>query len=127
MSPQLQSTTFFQGSSNVEITGSNFYEVGGNATIIRFSDGQFTDVQRNLICDYIANIRVTVLPEINNNLGNLGQHVLTQSIISLPRAEAVFNDYQTKKKSGPCFEGTRVALLREMADWATDPDESRMY
>ncbi|KIL62309.1 hypothetical protein M378DRAFT_795001 [Amanita muscaria Koide BX008] len=54
-------------------------------------------------------------------------HVQTQSIISLPRAEAVFNDYQTKKKSGPCFEGTRVALLREMADWATGPDESRMY
>ncbi|KIL61551.1 hypothetical protein M378DRAFT_52585, partial [Amanita muscaria Koide BX008] len=48
-------------------------------------------------------------------------------IISLPRAEAVFNDYQNKKKSGACFEGTRVALLREMADWATDPDESRMY
>ncbi|KIL56303.1 hypothetical protein M378DRAFT_17213 [Amanita muscaria Koide BX008] len=125
MSPQLQSTSFFQGSSNVEITGSNFYEVRGNATIIRFGDGQFTDVQRNLICDYIANL--TVLPDINNNLGNLEQHVLTQSIISLPRAEAVFNDYQNKKKIGPCFEGTRVALLREMADWATDPDESRMY
>ncbi|KIL55574.1 hypothetical protein M378DRAFT_173534, partial [Amanita muscaria Koide BX008] len=39
-------------------------------------------------------------------------HVQTQLIILLPRAEAVFNDYQTKKKSGPCFEGTRVALLR---------------
>ncbi|KIL54495.1 hypothetical protein M378DRAFT_49415, partial [Amanita muscaria Koide BX008] len=45
----------------------------------------------------------------------------------LPRAEAVFNDYQTKKKSGPCFEGTRVALLREMANWVVDQDESRMY
>ncbi|KIL58996.1 hypothetical protein M378DRAFT_283149 [Amanita muscaria Koide BX008] len=88
-------------------------------------DGQFSDVQRNLICDYVANL--TVLPDINNNLGNLEQHVLTQSIISLPRAEAVFNDYQNKKKIGPCFEGTRVALLREMADWAIGPDESRMY
>ncbi|KAM6501726.1 hypothetical protein JOM56_001703 [Amanita muscaria] len=47
--------------------------------------------------------------------------------MNLPRAEAVFDDYQTKKKSGPCFEGTRVALLREMAEWVTDPDESRMY
>ncbi|KIL56707.1 hypothetical protein M378DRAFT_172468 [Amanita muscaria Koide BX008] len=119
------STTYFQGSSNVEIIDSNFYEVRGNATIIQFGDGQFTDIQRNLICDYIANL--AVLPDINNNLGNLEQHVLTQSIISLPRSEAVFNDYQTKKKSGPCFEGTRVALLREMADWATGPDESRMY
>ncbi|KIL58649.1 hypothetical protein M378DRAFT_53600, partial [Amanita muscaria Koide BX008] len=45
----------------------------------------------------------------------------------LPRAEAVFDDYQTKKKSGPCFEGTRVALLREMAEWVTGLDESRMY
>ncbi|KIL57970.1 hypothetical protein M378DRAFT_47351, partial [Amanita muscaria Koide BX008] len=45
----------------------------------------------------------------------------------LPRAEAVFNDYQTKKKSGPCFDGTRVALLREMASWVTSQDESRMY
>ncbi|KIL57251.1 hypothetical protein M378DRAFT_47050, partial [Amanita muscaria Koide BX008] len=45
----------------------------------------------------------------------------------LPRAETVFNDYQTKKKSGPCFEGTRVALLREMANWVTGRDESRMY
>ncbi|KIL62922.1 hypothetical protein M378DRAFT_40908, partial [Amanita muscaria Koide BX008] len=26
-----------------------------------------------------------------------------------------------------CFEGTRVALLREMANWATGADESRMY
>ncbi|KIL55299.1 hypothetical protein M378DRAFT_48519, partial [Amanita muscaria Koide BX008] len=51
----------------------------------------------------------------------------TQSIINLPRAEAVFDDYQTKKKSGPCFEGTRVALLREMAKWVTGLDESRMY
>ncbi|KAM6503402.1 WD40-repeat-containing domain protein [Amanita muscaria] len=85
-------------------------------------DGRFTDVQRNLICDHIANL--TVLPHINDNLN---KHILTQSIISLPRAEAVFNDYQTKKKSGPCFEGTRVALLREMADWATGTDESRMY
>ncbi|KIL54630.1 hypothetical protein M378DRAFT_92165, partial [Amanita muscaria Koide BX008] len=45
----------------------------------------------------------------------------------LPRAKAVFNDYQTKKNSGPCFGGTRVALLREMAHWVTSPDRSRMY
>ncbi|KIL64920.1 hypothetical protein M378DRAFT_77648, partial [Amanita muscaria Koide BX008] len=45
----------------------------------------------------------------------------------LPRAEAVFNDYQNKKKSGPCLDGTRVALLREMANWVIGPEESRMY
>ncbi|KIL56412.1 hypothetical protein M378DRAFT_89368, partial [Amanita muscaria Koide BX008] len=54
-------------------------------------------------------------------------HPQIQSIRDLPRAEAVFDDYQTKKKSGPCFEGTRVALLREMAEWVTGLDESRMY
>ena len=48
-------------------------------------------------------------------------------IILLPRAEAVFNDYQNNKKSGPCFEGTRVALLREMVNWVISQDESRMY
>ncbi|KIL55588.1 hypothetical protein M378DRAFT_173515, partial [Amanita muscaria Koide BX008] len=74
------------------------------------------------ICDYIANL--AILPDINDNLK---RRFLTQSIINLPRAEAVFDDYQTKKKSGPCFEGTRVALLREMAEWVTGLDESRMY
>ncbi|KIL56063.1 hypothetical protein M378DRAFT_17418 [Amanita muscaria Koide BX008] len=116
------SMSFFQGSSNVKNINPIFNEVHGDATFIRFGDGQFTDIQRNLICDYIANL--TVLPHINDKLN---KHVLTQSIISLPRAEAVFNDYQTKKKIGACFEGTRVALLREMADWATGSDESRMY
>ncbi|KIL56096.1 hypothetical protein M378DRAFT_89875, partial [Amanita muscaria Koide BX008] len=48
-------------------------------------------------------------------------------IIDLPRAEAEFNHYRVEKKSGPCFKGTRVALLREMADWITGPDGSRMY
>ncbi|KIL62673.1 hypothetical protein M378DRAFT_752536 [Amanita muscaria Koide BX008] len=85
-------------------------------------DGQFTEIQRNLICDYIA--KLAVLPDINVHLR---KHVLTQSIISLPRAKALFDDYQNKKKSGPCFKGTREALLREMADWATGPGESRTY
>ncbi|KIL55890.1 hypothetical protein M378DRAFT_1040470 [Amanita muscaria Koide BX008] len=58
---------------------------------------------------------------------NLKKHTLTQLIILLPRAEAVFDDYQNKKKSGPCFEGTRVSLLREMANWVTGSDGSRMY
>ncbi|KIL57658.1 hypothetical protein M378DRAFT_375456 [Amanita muscaria Koide BX008] len=55
------------------------------------------------------------------------KHGLTQSIIALPRANPVFNDCQNKKKSGPCFKGTRVALLREMADCVTGSSESRMY
>ncbi|KAM6493378.1 hypothetical protein JOM56_011512 [Amanita muscaria] len=47
----------------------------------------------------------------------------------LPRAQASLKDYETRKKSGPCFPGTREALLREMMDWATEPgeSESRMY
>ncbi|KIL62300.1 hypothetical protein M378DRAFT_12897 [Amanita muscaria Koide BX008] len=111
--------TMFEGSSNLQISNTNINAIGDNATIIRFGE---THVQLRWLIHEFANL--TVLPDINNILE---KHVLTQSIISLPRAEAVFNDYQTKKKSGPCFEGTRVALLREMADWVTVPDESRMY
>ncbi|KAM6496491.1 hypothetical protein JOM56_009197 [Amanita muscaria] len=116
------SITLFQGSSNFRISNTNITAIGGDATIIRFGDGQFTAVQRDLICDHIATL--AALPDIHDDLK---EHVLIQLIINLPRAEAVFNDYQTKKKSGPCFEGTRVALLREMANWVTGRDESRMY
>ncbi|KIL55303.1 hypothetical protein M378DRAFT_173720 [Amanita muscaria Koide BX008] len=116
------SITMFQGSSNFQMSNTNITAIGGNATIIRFGDGQFTDVQRNMICDYIATL--AALPGIHDSLK---KHILTQLIILLPRAEAVFNDYQNKKKSGPCFEGTRVALLREMANWVTGQGESRMY
>ncbi|KIL62287.1 hypothetical protein M378DRAFT_51075, partial [Amanita muscaria Koide BX008] len=45
----------------------------------------------------------------------------------LPRAQASHKDYETKKKSAPCFPGTRQALLREMTDWMTNSGESRMY
>ncbi|KIL59903.1 hypothetical protein M378DRAFT_168659, partial [Amanita muscaria Koide BX008] len=120
---ETRSVTLFQGSSNLQISNTKFTTIGGDATIIQFGDGQFTEVQRNLICDYIATL--AALPDMNNNLKKW--HVLTQFIILLPRAEAVFNDYQTKKKSGPCFDGTRVALLREMTNWVTCQDESRMY
>ncbi|KIL66507.1 hypothetical protein M378DRAFT_160981 [Amanita muscaria Koide BX008] len=121
-SRQAPSMSILQGSSDFTINNADFNQIYGNATIIRFGDGQFTEDQRNLICDFIANH--ASFPDINHNLN---RHFLTQSIINLPRAEAVFDDYQTKKKSEPCFEGTRVALLREMADWATGSDESRMY
>ena len=60
-----------------------------------------------------------------------GFHDQIQSIVNsrLPRAQASLKDYETRKKSGPCFPGTREALLGEMMDWAraTKPDESRMY
>ncbi|KIL55054.1 hypothetical protein M378DRAFT_658439 [Amanita muscaria Koide BX008] len=102
--------------------GTNSTVNNNTLTIIRSGDGQFTESQRNLVCDFIANH--ANLPDINHNLN---RKFLTQSIRDLPRAEAVFDDYQTKKKSGPCFEGTRVALLREMAEWVTGLDESRMY
>ncbi|KIL66234.1 hypothetical protein M378DRAFT_408500 [Amanita muscaria Koide BX008] len=86
-----------------------------NAAVMHGLDGQFTDVGRNLICDYIAN--PTVLPDIKNKPR---RHVLTQLTMILPRAEA------DQRTSEPCFEGTRVALLREMAHWVTSPDGSRM-
>ncbi|KIL56624.1 hypothetical protein M378DRAFT_16943 [Amanita muscaria Koide BX008] len=116
------SMTLFQRASNFQISDTNITAIGGDATIIRFGDGQFTEVQRDLICDHIAIL--AALPDIHDDLK---EHVLIQLIINLPRAEAVFNDYQNKKKSGPCFDGTRVALLREMASWVTGQDESRMY
>ncbi|KIL60879.1 hypothetical protein M378DRAFT_902713 [Amanita muscaria Koide BX008] len=60
------SITMFQGSSNFQMSNTNITAIGGNATIIRFGDGQFTEVQRNLICDYIATL--AALPHINDNL-----------------------------------------------------------
>ncbi|KIL62294.1 hypothetical protein M378DRAFT_165827, partial [Amanita muscaria Koide BX008] len=111
-SEEVPSITLSQGSSNFQISETN-------ATVILNGDGQFTKIQRNLICDCIAN-----LPDINNILK---VHVLTQSITDLPCAKAAFKDYQNKKKSGSCFKGTRTALLREMADCVTGSSESRMY
>ncbi|KIL60934.1 hypothetical protein M378DRAFT_903934, partial [Amanita muscaria Koide BX008] len=119
---ETRSITLFQELSNLQISNTKFTTIGGDATIFQFGDGQFTEAHRNLICDHIATL--AALPDIKDNLK---KHALTHLIILLPRAEAVFDDYQTKKKSGPCFDGTRVALLREMASWVTSQDESRMY
>ncbi|KIL56376.1 hypothetical protein M378DRAFT_89420, partial [Amanita muscaria Koide BX008] len=47
--------------------------------------------------------------------------------VSCPRAQASRKDYETKNESGPCFPGTREALLREMMDWMTEPGGSKMY
>ncbi|KIL55954.1 hypothetical protein M378DRAFT_550512 [Amanita muscaria Koide BX008] len=117
---ETRSVTLFQGSSNLQISNTKFTAIGGDATIFQFGD--FTEAHRDLICDHIATL--PALPDIKDNMK---KHALTQLIILLPRAEAVFNDYQTKKKSGPCFDGTRAALLREMESWVTGQDESRMY
>ncbi|KIL57250.1 hypothetical protein M378DRAFT_399061 [Amanita muscaria Koide BX008] len=43
------SITLFQGSSNFRISNTNITAIGGDATIIRFGDGQFTAVQRDLV------------------------------------------------------------------------------
>ncbi|KIL56963.1 hypothetical protein M378DRAFT_423551 [Amanita muscaria Koide BX008] len=127
--PSASNQIFPTPGAGVHFESANFMGGGhafGNHSVINNTfmsgDGQFTEIERNLICDHIE--KLAVLPDITVHLK---KNALTHSIISLPRAEAVFNDYQNKKKSGACFEGTRVALLREMADWATDPDESKMY
>ncbi|KAM6501876.1 hypothetical protein JOM56_001853 [Amanita muscaria] len=102
--PPRQPRNRFQGqgnSSNLQISIRNLPQL----VAIQFGDGQFTEAHRNL------------QPSPRSQI--LKKHALTNLIILLPRAEAVFNDYQTKKKSGPCFEGTRVELLREMANWVT--------
>ncbi|KIL62921.1 hypothetical protein M378DRAFT_739778 [Amanita muscaria Koide BX008] len=46
---ETRSITFFQEASNVQMSNTHITAIGGNATIIRFGDGQFTDVQRNLV------------------------------------------------------------------------------
>ncbi|KIL57007.1 hypothetical protein M378DRAFT_422540 [Amanita muscaria Koide BX008] len=114
-SEEISSITLSRGSSKFQISETN-------ATIIRTGDGQLPKIQRNLARDYITNINM--LRNINYNSKKL---VLTQSVTTLPRAKAEFNDYQNKKWSGPCFKDTRVALLREMADCVIGSSESRMY
>ncbi|KIL62302.1 hypothetical protein M378DRAFT_794869 [Amanita muscaria Koide BX008] len=42
--------TMFEASSNFQISNTNINAIGGNATIIRFGDGEFTEIQRNLVC-----------------------------------------------------------------------------
>ncbi|KIL65235.1 hypothetical protein M378DRAFT_10880 [Amanita muscaria Koide BX008] len=64
-----------------------------------------------------------VLPDIPEELE---RHFLIQSIKDLPRAEAAHNDYQSQKKSGPCLEGTREALLAELGGWIIDRNK-RIY
>ncbi|KAM6499186.1 hypothetical protein JOM56_004694 [Amanita muscaria] len=61
------------------------------------------------------------------NTRNFDEAKMIRLIMNLPRAQASHKDYETKNKGGPCFPGTREALLREMMDWMTDPDESKMY
>ncbi|KIL62758.1 hypothetical protein M378DRAFT_750334 [Amanita muscaria Koide BX008] len=46
---EVPSMSFFQGSSNVKNINPIFNQIHGDATFIRFGDGQFTDVQRNLV------------------------------------------------------------------------------
>ncbi|KIL62297.1 hypothetical protein M378DRAFT_794794 [Amanita muscaria Koide BX008] len=115
MSEEDPSITLSQGSSKFQISETN-------ATIIRNGDWPLPKIQRDLAWDYITN--VSMLRNINYNSKKL---VLTQSITTLPRAEAQFNDYQNKKWSGPCFKDTRVALLREMADCVIGSSGTRMY
>ncbi|KIL55852.1 hypothetical protein M378DRAFT_560946 [Amanita muscaria Koide BX008] len=61
---------------------------------------------------------------VNNygpNANELKEH---QLITTLPRAEA---GRKVHEESGPCFPGTREAILQTMKEWATNSKESRMY
>ncbi|KIL57161.1 hypothetical protein M378DRAFT_400427 [Amanita muscaria Koide BX008] len=62
-----------------------------------------------------------------NNITDINELKKFLSIVNLPRAHASQKDYETSKKSGPCFPGTREALLREMMEWANQPGDTRMY
>ncbi|KAM6489294.1 hypothetical protein JOM56_015195 [Amanita muscaria] len=46
---ETRSITLFQRASNFQISDTNITAIGGDATIIRFGDGQFTEVQRDLV------------------------------------------------------------------------------
>ncbi|KIL55850.1 hypothetical protein M378DRAFT_17576 [Amanita muscaria Koide BX008] len=50
-----------------------------------------------------------------------------QLITTLPRAEAGRKVHEHEKQSGPCFPGTRQAVLQKMKEWATNPNELGMY
>ncbi|KIL59264.1 hypothetical protein M378DRAFT_14960 [Amanita muscaria Koide BX008] len=50
-----------------------------------------------------------------------------QLISSLPHAEAGRKVHEYNKQSGPCFPGTREAILETMKKWTTNLKESRMY
>ncbi|KIL60992.1 hypothetical protein M378DRAFT_167497 [Amanita muscaria Koide BX008] len=110
---------------NVKIGGrAILYEVQGDAIIFQFGDGQYSEAERDMIRDHVSNAIAFKLPDINDIIR---KHSLNQSIITLPRPQAAYSDYQNKKKIGPCFLGTREALLKEMADWVSGMDDTRMY
>ncbi|KIL62102.1 hypothetical protein M378DRAFT_166095 [Amanita muscaria Koide BX008] len=111
---------------NVKIGGhAILYEVhDGDAVIFQFGDGRYSEAERDVIRDHISNASAFKLPDIDDIIR---KHSLNQSIITLPRPQAAYGDYQNKKKIGPCFKGTREALLQEMADWVSGTDETRMY
>ncbi|KIL56711.1 hypothetical protein M378DRAFT_172477 [Amanita muscaria Koide BX008] len=52
-SEEVPSISLFQGSSNFQISNTNINTISGNATLIRFGDGQFTEIQRNLVCSAV--------------------------------------------------------------------------
>ncbi|KAM6496574.1 hypothetical protein JOM56_007047 [Amanita muscaria] len=57
-SKEVPSISLFQESSNFQISNTNINAIGGNATIIRFGDGQFTQIQRNLVrCTYTSRLK----------------------------------------------------------------------
>ncbi|KIL58985.1 hypothetical protein M378DRAFT_285895, partial [Amanita muscaria Koide BX008] len=110
---------------NVKIGGrAILYEVQGDAIIFQFGDGQYSEAERDMIRDHISNAVTFKLPDINDIIR---KHILNQSIVTLPRPQAAYSDYQNKKKIGSCFHGTREALLKEIADWVSGMDETRMY
>ncbi|KIL56070.1 hypothetical protein M378DRAFT_541441 [Amanita muscaria Koide BX008] len=52
---EIPSITLLQGSSNFQISNTKFTTIGGDATIIQFGDGQFTEIQRTLVRRIYAN------------------------------------------------------------------------
>ncbi|KIL57843.1 hypothetical protein M378DRAFT_15986 [Amanita muscaria Koide BX008] len=88
------------------------------------SDGPYSEMEMDVIRGHISNAIALKLPDINDIIR---KHSLNQAIITLPRPQAAYNDYQNKKNIGPCFRGTRESLLHDIADWVSGTDGTRMY
>ncbi|KIL64864.1 hypothetical protein M378DRAFT_162714 [Amanita muscaria Koide BX008] len=105
--------TFFSNSSNVNISNSTFNEIHGNVVSIH---GRISETEKDLNMATLAD--AGVIPK---------KRPLDQSIGNLPRTQAAYNDYQAKKQSGACFDGTREALLQDMEDWIPKQGNTRIY
>ncbi|KIL65281.1 hypothetical protein M378DRAFT_162220 [Amanita muscaria Koide BX008] len=55
------------------------------------------------------------------------ENLVSRSRTNLPRAMAAHNDYKPQKELDPCFQGTREAVLKKIAQWLIVVGTSQIY